>query len=234
MVQFEDTGNRSCGNVRDLVRRGSNYSICQRQYIICKPITVYLPSYARRVDPKHFQGYMSRKKSRSRIVPLVDESWIVEEIVAHKHHRPRGRFEFRVRWKSFPPDQDTWEPITHFSPEAQGYDLLLEYLREQNISLAAVKAADKDYVSPAESTSDSSDSSDIDLYLPSSTYLHHRLLRAYRIPTNAPLHPRISPPHSSPARTAAIARHGTPHTDELARRLRSTHRNDNYRVHQHL
>jgi hypothetical protein len=47
-------------------------------------------------------------------VAAVDQDeWEVEEIVDHrgpKHGRPKSKLEFRVRWKGFEPEEDTWLP----------------------------------------------------------------------------------------------------------------------------
>ena len=40
---------------------------------------------------------------------MADEEYEVESIVAERKG-PRGRQEYRVRWKGYTEDDDTWEP----------------------------------------------------------------------------------------------------------------------------
>lgn len=51
--------------------------------------------------------------SHDAIAP-VDEVYEVEAIVAHKKQND-GSYLYRVRWKGYSPEEDTWEPYHHFT-----------------------------------------------------------------------------------------------------------------------
>ena len=57
---------------------------------------------------------------------MADEEYEVESIVAERKG-PRGRQEYRVRWKGYGESDDTWEPMKNLS----GVKRLVEEFRAQ-------------------------------------------------------------------------------------------------------
>lgn len=51
--------------------------------------------------------------SHDEILP-ADQVYEVESIVAHEKQND-GSYLYKVRWKGYPPEEDTWEPYDHFS-----------------------------------------------------------------------------------------------------------------------
>ncbi|KAF7722042.1 hypothetical protein EC973_003764 [Apophysomyces ossiformis] len=51
--------------------------------------------------------------SQDEIVP-ADQVYEVENIVAHEETE-NGQYRYKVRWKNYPPEQDTWEPYENFT-----------------------------------------------------------------------------------------------------------------------
>jgi RNase H-like domain found in reverse transcriptase/Reverse transcriptase (RNA-dependent DNA polymerase)/Integrase zinc binding domain/Retroviral aspartyl protease/Chromo (CHRromatin Organisation MOdifier) domain len=69
--------------------------------------------------------------------PLVDsmghKRWIVTGIVDHRDQRVRGKFQrqYRVRWRGYPPSQDTWE--SKESLELDVPDVVADYEAEHSL-----------------------------------------------------------------------------------------------------
>ena len=51
--------------------------------------------------------------------------WAVERLVAHRT-TPEGVDEYRIQWEGYPPEQDTWEPLSSLGGAKEA---LADYLR---------------------------------------------------------------------------------------------------------
>ncbi|XP_022084117.1 M-phase phosphoprotein 8-like isoform X2 [Acanthaster planci] len=71
------------------------------------------------------------------MTPNPDKTWAerVEQILATK--KVRGRTLYKVRWKTYGPKDDTWEPLSHL----KGCQELLEQFRAKEVSQKALQKA---------------------------------------------------------------------------------------------
>jgi chromobox protein 5 len=58
-----------------------------------------------------------------------EQRFHVEELRAH--HRHQGALQYLVRWRGYPPDQDSWEPHEQLLDDVP--DLVAAYRRAQGL-----------------------------------------------------------------------------------------------------
>jgi hypothetical protein len=89
---------------------------------------------------KPFPRWEGRKKAlfyykpkEAEVPSGLDDTYVVEKIVNHRQRR--GRTEWRVRWQGHGPEQDTWEPLTHFLPHYNKE--WMKYCKEKELAVLA-------------------------------------------------------------------------------------------------
>ena len=45
----------------------------------------------------------------------LEEEFIVEKIVGKRYNQKKRQFEYLLKWEGYPPEQNTWEPLTNLS-----------------------------------------------------------------------------------------------------------------------
>lgn len=78
---------------------------------------------------------MNNKENDKELDEELEEDFVVEKIVGKRYHHKKKRVEYLLKWEGYPPEQNTWEPLSNLTTCKS---LLQEYER-----LAAQQASDK-------------------------------------------------------------------------------------------
>ena len=60
-------------------------------------------------------------------IPVEGETYQVEKIISRR--KVRRRYEYLVRWKGFPPEDDTWQPESDLMADDLARPIVQEYIR---------------------------------------------------------------------------------------------------------
>ena len=87
------------------------------------------------IEPRNYQPSVLKLISQDEVIPS-DELYVVESIISHKEIKP-GVYHYRVRWKGYNEDDDTWEPEENFTHR----QTILDYWSKRQKSDKKKKAA---------------------------------------------------------------------------------------------
>jgi len=81
---------------------------------------------------------MSKNRKKSKIIKEIikeDENYEVESIVQHKLQR-NGVYRYKVKWRGYGSDYDTWEPESCFN---EPDEMLMSYKRKHGLPIKETK-----------------------------------------------------------------------------------------------